>query len=84
MTYDEFTSEESRTIQVGDRIRDLLLKEISFRFAVGNSGCLNNCLLCKHFVEHMEMCEKYGQRPPARIIAYGCPDYDASDPFVPF
>lgn len=40
------------------------------------------CLTCTHFTEDTEACGLYGQRPPARVIAYGCPSYvDKEPPF---
>lgn len=44
-----------------------------------NKQC-ETCLSCGHFVEQTELCSMFKQRPPARIIAFGCPNYD----FVPF
>lgn len=35
-----------------------------------------NCLNCKHFEEKSEMCNSYHAKPPARVIAYGCPEHD--------
>lgn len=34
-----------------------------------------NCLNCAHFTEKDEMCNKYRSRPPAKVIAYGCPGH---------
>lgn len=39
-----------------------------------------SCLTCGHFVEKTETCSLYNMRPPARVIAFGCPAYD----FIPF
>lgn len=39
------------------------------------------CLSCTKFDEKQEECKQYGKRPPARIIAYGCPDYEEIPPF---
>lgn len=39
------------------------------------------CLTCDHFHEQKELCGLYGQRPPARIIAFGCPSYVNEIPF---
>lgn len=46
-------------------------------------GAWRTCVTCLHFSELHERCAKHGnQRPPARVIAYGCPDYD--NDYVPF
>lgn len=42
-----------------------------------------SCLSCGHFNEGSEICTLYNQRPPARIIASGCPSYSDLDE-VPF
>lgn len=39
------------------------------------------CLNCDHFDETKELCNKFGQRPPARIIAFGCEHYVDRVPF---
>ena len=40
------------------------------------------CLTCDHFRETKgEVCGLYNQRPPARIIAFGCPSYENEIPF---
>lgn len=46
---------------------------------------MQSCLSCRHFNEIDETCKKAKppQRPPAKIIANGCPQYDdAAD--IPF
>lgn len=35
-----------------------------------------NCLNCIHFNEDDEICKWYKQKPPARVIAYGCESHD--------
>jgi hypothetical protein len=42
----------------------------------------NTCLTCFHFAEDTEQCNKFKVRPPAKVIANGCPDYDDKD--IPF
>ena len=46
---------------------------------------LRSCLNCNYFSVEKEMCWKYNQRPPAKVIAKGCDawiEYDGSD--IPF
>lgn len=40
------------------------------------------CVHCIHFDMHSEQCGMAGQRPPARVIAFGCELFEA-DP-IPF
>jgi recombinational DNA repair protein RecR len=35
-----------------------------------------NCITCQNFDEEKELCKLCNQRPPAKVIAYGCPQYD--------
>lgn len=38
------------------------------------------CLTCIHFEEGIEQCKLAKARPPARVIAFGCKEFD----YVPF
>lgn len=40
-----------------------------------------SCLTCVHFEEATEKCHRYEQRPPARVIAMGCPEWEQEPPF---
>ena len=40
-----------------------------------------SCMICVLFNEQKELCIKYNIRPPARVIAYGCPEFDECVPF---
>lgn len=72
-------------------IRDYFVKCIEAYEGV----LVRNCLTCTNFVEHgypnnangpgfnTETCRKYGARPPARVIAYGCPSWFNEDE-IPF
>lgn len=45
-------------------------------------GLMRTCITCMKFVENTEHCSQFGARPPARVIAYGCPQYENDD--IPF
>lgn len=38
-------------------------------------GATKSCMNCANFEESTELCKKYLQRPPARIIAYACAEH---------
>ena len=42
-----------------------------------------SCLNCNQFNEQKELCGLANQRPPARVIAYGCPSWEDVDE-IPF
>ena len=35
-----------------------------------------NCINCRHFKEEIELCNLANSRPPASVIAYGCPSHE--------
>lgn len=39
------------------------------------------CVHCIHFTQHSEACALAGQRPPAKVIAFGCARWEADIPF---
>lgn len=41
------------------------------------------CVTCTNFDHSKELCKLCGLRPPADVIAYGCPMYD-DDTEIPF
>lgn len=43
---------------------------------------IRTCVNCLKFDEPKEHCSQFGARPPARVIAYGCPQYENDD--IPF
>ena len=48
------------------------------RVVIAANKCCPNCYF---FDEDKEVCNKVGQRPPARVIATGCEFYDYDIPF---
>lgn len=57
----------------------------AIREAVERTDVFPSCLTCRHFKadNDEDICGKYNARPPARIIANACPDYDDHDD-IPF
>lgn len=54
------------------RIKDLLIAQ----------GVIRNCTKCNHWDHAKEICKKYNQRPPTKIILSGCPEFDLDE--IPF
>lgn len=51
-----------------------------------NNMLFQSCIVCEHFGEN-EICKKYNVRPPARIIVFGCKNFEESshiDDDIPF
>lgn len=42
---------------------------------------METCINCEYFDEPTEVCALAQARPPARVIAHGCPSYSAKVPF---
>lgn len=45
------------------------------RILTDRSFPFKSCLSCKNFIEETEICKLANQRPPAKVICYGCPKY---------
>lgn len=48
---------------------------------------VKSCISCDHFREDIEVCNKtlpVAMRPPARVIAFGCPAWENLDDDIPF
>lgn len=53
------------------------MREVGKELAAAAFDRLPTCMTCLYFDEQTEMCTRYNARPPARVIAYGCPDHDS-------
>ena len=43
---------------------------------------LTTCIVCDHWNQGQEVCMKFNnQRPPAKVIAFGCPAFENDIPF---
>lgn len=60
-----------------DQLRQVLYKEVK------QHALHQTCLTCHNFDEQNELCKKFNMRPPARVIAFSCKDYDDIDE-IPF
>lgn len=47
------------------------------------NGLLRSCCNCLKFDSLLEICKLANQKPPARVIAYGCPKWEDKDE-IPF
>ncbi len=47
----------------------------AFADIVKNDTLHVSCISCVHFRHKEEVCNLYKQRPPAKVIAAGCPQY---------
>jgi hypothetical protein len=57
--------------------RGLLVNEFAefLNETMDDAGLLCTCMNCHHFDEPSECCAFAGSRPPARVIAFGCPAF---------
>lgn len=53
------------------------LQEAARDIARSIADNMSTCLNCLHFDEQSETCTLYKARPPARVIAHGCPQFDS-------
>lgn len=59
----------------------LALRDFGGEVARAVVTSMETCVNCTHFDEPTEVCKLAQQRPPARVIAHGCPMYAAQPPF---
>lgn len=58
------------------------LLECAIALSTKKSGEFTKCCItCDTFNEKEEICTKYNMKPPARVIAFGCPEYVNDIPF---
>ncbi len=51
------------------------IRHSSIVSSVDSLGITTSCLSCVNFDEPTEFCTKGKMKPPARVIAFACPDY---------
>lgn len=64
------------------RLTLALQEVIGEAMAAINAGPAPSCVNCVNFIPDGELCGLAGQRPPARVIAEGCPSWEHDD--IPF
>lgn len=58
------------------------LRALAKEVGVQVDAKVRSCLTCTHFDEASETCTMAGgSRPPARVIAFGCPAHNCPIPF---
>jgi hypothetical protein len=55
--------------------------EVAGKLAGQLQRACRSCVHCDHFNQGRELCQLNGQRPPAKIIAFGCECYEDEIPF---
>lgn len=60
---------------------EAIANHIMQHIKVALNQATRSCLACEHFNESNELCGYYNQKPPARIIAFGCDKYEDKIPF---
>lgn len=71
-------------IEIRAKLAQLLVEVI--KDVTPNNMLFQSCIVCEHFGEN-EICAKYNVRPPARIIVFGCKNFEESshiDDDIPF
>lgn len=80
------SSEKLRQPVVRDGAADRLRARLDFWLEneLKDGGIYRCCITCVSFVEATEQCRFFNnERPPARVIAYGCNSYTHDDE-IPF
>lgn len=71
-------------IEIAAKLSQLI--ENTIKDVTPHNMLFQSCIVCEHFGEN-EICAKYNVRPPARIIVFGCQNYEESshiDDDIPF
>lgn len=71
------SSDNKKLPLIRDGLAEAVCQRIiqSMRSVLAGELPVSSCLSCVHFNEPNEICGRYNQRPPARVIANGCPEY---------
>jgi len=66
------------------KARETALNQLSRLFVqeMMELGMFRTCINCKHWIDGNEICEKFNERPPAKVIVVGCEAHEDSD--IPF
>ena len=75
------TDAQLHTTPERERNIAIALKTVGGDVARAVVAAMETCLNCQHFDEPSEVCALAQQRPPARVIAHGCPMYAPAVPF---
>lgn len=67
-----------------DRRLKNILTNVMLLFTMLPEHVVKSCITCDNFEEETETCKKFNARPPARIIAIGCGDYENINEDIPF
>lgn len=65
------------------KLRDTLLNVTSWMHGKQALRLETTCVRCLSFDQQNEICKVAKARPPAKVIAYGCPQFESEDT-IPF
>lgn len=71
-------------MSIDKQLHDRITKRIDELFNALSGELEKNvktCISCNSFDESTETCKMFEQRPPARIIAFGCEHFNDDIPF---
>lgn len=72
-----------REAMITEKLRRVILALASDVAFKASDSPVRSCLTCHKFDEKQELCKQFKARPPARVIAFACPDYEDLDD-IPF
>lgn len=70
-----------QTLRITNRVDAMNTLALGFTEFLMDNGYFTTCLNCDHWQDNPELCKKFNQRPPAKVIVVGCEEHSDSIPF---
>lgn len=75
------THKAEEVLRITSRQDALNKLALSFTEWLIDNGYFTTCINCEHWKAKEEICGKFNQRPPAKIIVTGCEEHSDNIPF---